>query len=110
MSLVLMQQDNRSELDDTGAVGSFSASSRGPLRRPYAILFSHVHGLHLAGDKDKEGLVCLPVGLTGEEARAAFVRVMRSFGKGPNPFTEGPIDAALLAALGMTYRCPKTSN
>jgi hypothetical protein len=40
-----------------------------------------VQALHLAGDKDKEGLVCLPVGLTGEEARAAFVRVMRSFGK-----------------------------
>jgi hypothetical protein len=69
-----------------------------------------VQGLHLAGDKDKEGLVCLPVGLTGEEAQAAFVRVMRSFGKGPNPFTEGPIDVTLLAALGMTYRCPRTSN
>jgi hypothetical protein len=69
-----------------------------------------VQALHLAGDKDKEGLVCLPVGLTGEEARAAFVRVMRSFGKGPNPITEGPIDAALLAVLGMAYRCPRNSN
>jgi hypothetical protein len=69
-----------------------------------------VQALHLAGGKDKEGLVCLPVGLTGEEARTAFVRIMRSFGKGPNPFTEGPIDAALLAALGMTYRCPQKPN
>jgi hypothetical protein len=69
-----------------------------------------VQALHFAGDKDKEGLVCLPAGLTGEEARAAFVRVMRSFGKGPNPITEGPIDAALLAVLGMAYRCPRNSN
>jgi hypothetical protein len=69
-----------------------------------------VQALHFEGDKDKAGLVCLPSGLTGEEARAAFVRVMRSFGKGPNPITEGPIDAALLAALGMAYRCPRNSN
>jgi hypothetical protein len=69
-----------------------------------------VQALHLAGDKDKDGLVCLPAGLTGEEARAAFVRVVRSFGKGPNPITEGPIDASLLAVLAMAYRCPRTSN
>jgi hypothetical protein len=69
-----------------------------------------VQALHWAGDKDKQGLACLPEGLTGDEARAAFVRVMRSFGKGPNPFTEGPVDAALLAVLGMAYRCAANSN
>jgi|SRR6267142_2142845 Ssp1 endopeptidase immunity protein Rap1a len=61
-----------------------------------------VHGLASA----KEELVCLPKGgISGEEGRAIFVRMMRT------TFKEYPIDvevnAALVASLALQFPCKK---
>jgi hypothetical protein len=60
-----------------------------------------VHGLAAA----KDGLVCLPKGISGMEGRAIFVRMMHT------TFKEYPKDedanAVLLASLGLAFPCKK---
>jgi hypothetical protein len=77
-----------------------------------------VHGLQMA--RDLTGLICVPNSLNGDDASRVFVQTLESFeetaasGRGPpleaNPLFNGPVNAALGAALGMKFKCLQKSD
>lgn len=92
-----------------------ACSSSAPIQRSTCLLYvsGFVHGMQASqnlGDR-----ICLPSELTGEEASAVFLRVLRKVGKGivqgtpesqgGNPFFTGPQNASLAAALGLQFKC-----
>jgi hypothetical protein len=65
-----------------------------------------VHGFMVASAKDKTNILCLPAGFTPDEARAIFLRIMRSLDEqGPNFLTDERVDLALAATLGINFHC-----
>ncbi len=63
-----------------------------------------VQGAALSAGKDN---LCLPAEFTPAEARAVFIRTIRSLKEPQSRFLLGQrLDEALGAILGMTFRCP----
>jgi hypothetical protein len=92
--------------------------SNNPIERTSCTLYisGFVHGLQAA--QDLNGEICIPNSLTGNEAASIFTGTLAEIetaakdgrALSANPFFNSPQNAALAAALGMKFRCPRTEK